>query len=1362
MSDPSTWFDILLKIGPFVIKGYLWIRNRIKWHGISEDARKIAFAINSFSWTNLQQAAPVINRVGLITRPEIEQIQNIWRATDTPLLLQGEAGTGKSGIALRLGQTLANNGIPVIFLRATDFPSGQDPAVIIQNRMALSIPLMDALAKLSKERTFSVIVDQLDSAAGTDLCKNFISFLKALAGIPNVKVLAVSRTYESLQDPDISALGFQMIESGHLTNEQSLQYLCRLGLIEPSQNIVDLASNLLNLSLISDVVTLTPDYSKAIIDEVELWKQFLATIQQREGNEAAEFVLRLALEVTTKGEHHFSVQFPNMGIRRKLLSRGILMESPARRFFFRHEQLQDFLCAYSLIPEQPTVVLLLGKFGNNIPQDVISWLHLLFHTECPDIEPTFIDDVLEAKGKLRFFTRIQVLENLKKQIDPNENVARVLQKHFRIWAYHRFFFEDLENSAWIVQLYRVGFFHHPPDPIEVQPGSFQLPGWPAGEYLARFAERYEEIVIDVVQSVRTENYRVQTILVDALIKISPTTAAGQVSAIDTWLAGRFSDMLPNKLISLADHLVEAEFVDATIQILECIITPILPPTTDEYSKYHSPIRFRSDPHWVNEYCKKQFLKLMNLNPVGVILAFERQLEKTIELAKQVNPEEAEIQVGYYWRMDIPNHSSEMSDTDALDILIDGLRDGLAELCNKSVEEGGIFLKTYLISEHLILQRIALFTLCSYGQNYPELVNQVLLQRNYLESIGFGSEYRGLLRNQFANASEEVREKVINWVITGPMDVDSRAIRHAEWENREATDDDRREVQEEWILYHLEIIRDFLSGEILDLLNELTVRYGKPDIEEKNHTVTTSWRGVPSPVTVEELVRKSFEELKELFITYVPDDLFLNPRESLARVFQGVVRDDPARYSLFAKYLCSPEIRFVYIYNYLSGIRESLKNPGINLRDEIISLCEYVINQEEDPFEESSDRYEAGLYASQMEVVRLLEEALQSEDPYLTREQLDRIRSILITLAHHPDPVKDEDSGSGFDPFTQSLNCVRGVAMHGIMHFSLYNKRQQEKLKNEEIKVDFLEPEIQEVLEEKLDLSIEPSLAVHSVFGAFVPQLHYLSHGWLEKHLIAIFPENEEKNAYWRAAWDAYIFSSNVYRDVFKLLVPQYQRGLKLLSQPHDEQKHLGGSPNERLAQHLMSAYLAGLTNFRHKNSLLDLFYANAPDPVRANGIFWLSQVLGNDKPLAEDMLWKKCWYLWQNRLRDAETQEISQNTQEISDYMRWLENCPVALNVLYPTLCLTVKYLHSVFDASQLTSYAAVHCESFPLEAVTLLQMTILAAKEPWWTPEEKDEEKILRVAMASGNCEAMRIASEVINYRGEQGDFRWKYLLQG
>jgi hypothetical protein len=1358
--DIFAQIEIILKIFPFLEKWIHWIVKQIKWHGISENARETAFAFNSYSWTYLQQAPPSINYIGVIERPEIDQIRRYWHS-DNVIVLHGEAGTGKSGIALRLGQLMANNGIPTLFIKATDLPSNQDPILTIQHRMPLKEPLLDSIARLCNERECVIIVDQLDSVAGTDLSKNLVGFIKAIVALPKVKILVVSRTYELQHDSDISSLDFPKIESGQLILEQVISFLSQIGIKSPSQALIELARNLLNLSLIAEVAKSSTNPILDLTDDIDLWKEYYLTIQQHESEEIAEFVLKLAQEVTSRGEQTFSVSFPKSEYRRKLLSRGILIEAPGRRYAFRHEQLQDFLCAYSLLPEKPDFARIFSEFGQNTSKGVISWLQKLYHMEFPNLEARFIADVLAANDNLPFYSRTPVLENLREQLDPTVDSAKIIIKYSNDWAYNRFFFDGLDNPAWITPLFETGFFSKPPEPIEIKPGSFQLPGWPAGEYLARFADQHEDIVVAVVRSIRTENWRVQEILVDAMLKISPEKTAELISTVDAWFGGRFSDMLPNKLIPLADYLLENGLVDGAIQILEYVITPVLPPIQSEYSKYRSAVSFRSDRYWVNEYSEKQLSKLIQLKPVNVVLAFDRQVKKTIELTKQVDPENAELQVGYYWRMDIPNHLSEWNDADALDILIDGLRDSLAEVCKQNTEEGRKFLTDYLNSEHVIFKRIALYILRTFGQNYPELINQALLQRDYLENSEYAKEYCGLMRDQFNTASEEVRSQVISWILSGPTDVDARAIRHAQWQNREATEEDRREIREKWVLFRLEIIRDFLTGDALSRLNELTARHGKPDITERPAIVTTSLGGALSPLSAEELSQKSFEDIKRFFLTYIPEDLFLNPRESLAQTFQKLVSEDPGKFNVFASFLADPAIRFVYVYHYLSGVREGIKNKDGKLTNEILSLCEYIMAQKDDAFVASSGDHEPGLFAAQMEVAHLLEEALHSNDPYLTREQLDRIRSLLITLAHHSDPESDADSNTSFDPFIHSLNCVRGEAMHGIFHYSLYLSRQQDKLSGEKSKEGHLEPEIQQILDEKLDLTVDPSLAVHSVYGAFVPQLHFLSHEWLENNLLKIFPEEEDKDAFWKAAWDAYIFASNVYRDVFKLLIPQYQRGLRLLRQPQNEEKHFGGSPNERLVQHIMFAYLAGLTDFGHENQLLDLFFENASDVIRAQGVFWLNQVLENGKPAADDILWKKCWTLWQKRLEFAETQEVNRNTQEISDYLRWLVNSPVDLEFLFPTLQKSVKYLHDGFDTRQLIEYASKQCDQFPLYAVTLLQMAILAAKEVWWTPRDEDEEKILQVAMASKNEEARKIAIGIINYRGELGDFRWKYLLE-
>jgi hypothetical protein len=1341
-------------------KAVKWGINRYRWRKIPKPAQEIAFSFHSYSWHDLHQSAPTIREIGVIDRPEIRQILDIWESSGAPILLTGSAGTGKTGIALRLAQLLENEGTPVLYILATNLPVNQEPATAIQSRLALNLTFGEAFAKLSKERTCSLIIDQLDSVSETELCKNLVSLLKAISGFPNTKILAVSRAIELDYDSDIASLNFQTLESENLTSEQAIAYLSTLGLHQPSEIIIDLAGNLLNLSLIAEILGDNNIIAHDIENQIDLWQRYYEIIHKREGDKTAAFALELAYETAKKGELTFSAPIPFSGLWRKLISCGILVEASGKRLAFRHEQIQAFLCAYFLLPQRPTVAQLEIEFDVNISNNIIAWLHRLYHAECPDEESDFVDDILAAKSWLPFFTRTVILDNLKSQQNPSLNIAKALTEHLSERSYSRYFFDGLENPAWINPLYKAGYFYTPPNPIEVEPGSYKLPPWLAGEYLARFAKDYDDIVVDLVQSIQTENWHVQEILIGALVKISSDKAAALVGYIDPWLRGRFSDMLPPKISELSTCLLESGCSEAALQLLNSVVTPVLPLDTRRANRYRSELQFRSEHFWVNEYYGKQLPKLLEFAPVGVVTVFAQQLQTAIELIKQAKGDQAELYVGQYWRRDIPNRYADRGDADVLDILIDGLRDGLVQVCQHFPEDGGTFLTAYLKSEHLIFQRLALYTLRLSGQKIPELIEQVFLQRGYLKNVGCTTEYQGLLRGQFTTASEETRSQVISWILEGPSDLESRAKNRARWENREVNDKDRREVCDYWVLYHLEIVREHLTGKALERLNDLVARLGKPDIEERPQSAVTSWVGKPSPVPAEQMTEMSFDELKQLFMTYVPGDMDQDSRERLAEALQWIARDDPVKYGDFAYDLIDPGIRYVYAYHYLLGTHEGLKNNNGQLTEAVISLCEYIVSQKDDPFIESPGHYEPGLVSSQLETARLLEEALRSRNSDLSRDLLDRIRSVLVALSNHSDPG-NEDDNSNFDPYTHSLNCIRGVTMHGIMHYALYIHRHQEKDENTQPQKRELEETIQAVLEEKLDKNKDPSTAVHSVFGAFFPQLHYLAPHWAEQHLDEIFPVSKNQFDFWKAAWDAYLFVSNVYRNVFILLIPQYRRALQLLGHVQEEEKQLGGSPNKKLAQHIMSSYLAELTDFDHQNQILDLFFANAPDPVRANGIFWLTKVLEEQKPTIDSDLWKKLWVLWQKRIQSVEGVDPSQNNQEISVYMRWLNNVPVGLEILYPILRQTVKYLYNGFDARQLTAYAATFCEKLPFEAVTLLRETIYSAKEPWWTPEEKDEEMILRSAIVCGIPLAKQIATEVINYRGEHGDFRWKNLIE-
>src|SRR5262249_38280503 len=133
--------------------------------------------------------------------------------------------------------------------------------------------------------------------------------------------------------------------------------------------------------------------------------------------------------------------------------------------------------------------------------------------------------------------------------------------------------------------------------------------------------------------------------------------------------------------------------------------------------------------------------------------------------------------------------------------------------------------------------------------------------------------------------------------------------------------------------------------------------------------------------------------------------------------------------------------------------------------------------------------------------------------------------------------------SNDDPATVSLNTVRGEAMHSVVRYALWVRRNL--LKEDEVGASVSHglgemPEVKEVLEAHLDPTRDPSLSVQAIYGLWFPSLVFLDRNWSTENMSGVFPNDEGLVLFRDAAWEAYVMFAEPNGNVFEVLYDEYR------------------------------------------------------------------------------------------------------------------------------------------------------------------------------------------------------------------------------
>ncbi|MDE0356211.1 MAG: hypothetical protein OXN92_00505 [Gammaproteobacteria bacterium] len=771
---------------------------------------------------------------------------------------------------------------------------------------------------------------------------------------------------------------------------------------------------------------------------------------------------------------------------------------------------------------------------------------------------------------------------------------------------HAYFFAQLDSPDWIEPLRDAGLFRNPPAP-RIDGDLISYPPWPESEYLARMASRApEKVGATILRIPTTENTSVHENLARAAVHL-PVEMAVQWAVRETeWLSQQQHIHWPiaEALGPVIEHLCQSGQIETAISLarslleLRLVVDPApsrsKPPqdhesdagTSDGGSDGEDALEIetlaaavaarlssravsRIDVFEYEEFVREYVPILLKHGGIKAFSMLCDLIEKLLH---------SDIRSGSYpdslSRPAIEPHAQNYGH-DVSDILIDAVRDGSIELVDSGIDmrsvsaalegrNGGIF------------KRILLHLAAEQTQRHPAFAIEVALCEDHFLDERLLHEYSRLLGAAFPILNKSQTALVLGWIQRGPSFSDSFA----------GDDEERRKWRLYWQVRRLAWIRDHLDDDWSARYALIVGEVGEPEHPDFT-TYTTTGMGPTSPVGVTYLEGMSTAEIAAYLGSWEPTgDPMSADRAGLADVFERVVAGSPSRFLAESDSFLGLPVPFVEAL--VAGVREAVRADRVVEWAEVVVLLSRILARHPTSREWRHAR---------LACIRLVEEGLQND--VIDIGLREGVWAIIDSTARDPDPSPEEDAEPTNDVANKSIGCVRGNALHAVIHYALWVYRMGVGGSARDTTPFGMNaiPEVRTRLERNLDPAIEPSPSVRAVYGQWFPHLTLLDEKWSAQHVESIFPDRYPKLR--DAAWETYLRFCPVYSTPFELLREQYSAAVDRLPSSDEGASAPRGEPNKRLGEHLLIMAGRGSLAWGDDDALLRRYFENAtPDDSR--------------------------------------------------------------------------------------------------------------------------------------------------------------------
>lgn len=389
-----------------------------------------------------------------------------------------------------------------------------------------------------------------------------------------------------------------------------------------------------------------------------------------------------------------------------------------------------------------------------------------------------------------------------------------------------------------------------------------------------------------------------------------------------------------------------------------------------------------------------------------------------------------------WRPAIEDHDQNDHHGQEKSSLVTALREALRRYVGHLVTSEGSDLEAVLDDllcsdrNYSVFSRLRLNVYRDYAAAFRAAIEKCILAD--FRSTTCWHEYYYLVREQFPHLSQNTRNQWFNLLDQGPEgDHDDDYVQH-------------------WKARKLSAVIDTLTPEQRTKYQRLLPMARAIEYPDFLAYTGSGWVGPTSPLTKEDLTTMSVNAIVDHLASWTPSKEWFSPsREGLGRELSEIVKERAVEFSTEAPRFANSKIAPVYVYHLLLGLREPLKNNiQLDWRN-IISLALTILVQAESGTlpvftpDNDIDAWEVEWSATFQEIATLLEAGMQHTSAGLPFEERKNIWRLLEYLCEHPDPTPEYEQkygGDNMEPFTLSINTVRGHAFHALFSYIFWCDR----------------------------------------------------------------------------------------------------------------------------------------------------------------------------------------------------------------------------------------------------------------------------------------------------------------------------------